>query len=68
MSTITPASLMTLEAYAKYRKAHKPEDSKAGFAYSGPYTESLLVGMLAVRLQKRIEWDSAADHKAYDSL
>jgi hypothetical protein len=38
----------------------KPEDAKAGFAYSGPYTESLLVGNLALRLQKRIEWDSAA--------
>ena len=41
-------------------KAHRPEDAKAGFAYSGPYTESLLVGNLAVRLQKRIQWDSAA--------
>ena len=40
-------------------KARKPEDAKAGFAYSGPYTESLLVGNLATRLQKRIEWDSA---------
>ncbi|HEV8314515.1 MAG TPA: DUF3501 family protein, partial [Burkholderiaceae bacterium] len=25
MATITPDSLMTLEAYAKYRKQHKPE-------------------------------------------
>ena len=25
MTTITPASLMTLEAYTRYRKAHKPE-------------------------------------------
>ncbi|WP_284614800.1 DUF3501 family protein [Aquabacterium humicola] len=25
MATITPDTLMTLEAYAKYRKAHKPE-------------------------------------------
>jgi predicted dehydrogenase len=41
-------------------KARKPEDSKAGFAYSGPYTEALLVGNLAVRLQKRIDWDAAA--------
>lgn len=41
-------------------KAHKPEDAKAGFAYSGPFTEALLVGNLAVRLQKRIEWDAAA--------
>ena len=41
-------------------KDHRPEDSKAGFAYSGPYTEALLVGNLAVRLQKPIQWDSAA--------
>jgi len=41
-------------------KAHKPEGAKAGFAYSGPFTEALLVGILAVRLQKRIEWDAAA--------
>jgi hypothetical protein len=39
-------------------KANKPEDAKAGFWYSGPFTESLLVGNLAVRLGKRIEWDA----------
>ena len=39
-------------------KAHKPQMAKAGFAYSGPYTEALLVGNLATRLQKRIEWDA----------
>lgn len=27
---------------------------------SGPYTEALLVGNLALRLQKPIEWDAAA--------
>ena len=41
-------------------KDHKPADAKAGFDYSGPFTEALLVGNLAVRLQKRIEWDAAA--------
>jgi len=40
-------------------KAHKPEDAKAGFAYSGTFTEALLVGNLSLRLQKRIEWDAA---------
>lgn len=40
-------------------KDRKPENAKAGFAYSGPFTEALLVGNLAVRLGKRIEWDSA---------
>lgn len=41
-------------------KAGKPEDAKSGFHYSAPFTESLLVGVLAVRLGKRIEWDSAS--------
>jgi hypothetical protein len=41
-------------------KQRKPEGAKAGFAYSGPFTEALLVGILAVRLQKRVEWDAAA--------
>jgi len=40
-------------------KAHQPEDAKAGFAYSGTFTEALLVGNLALRLQNRIEWDAA---------
>ena len=40
--------------------AGKPEESKSGFWYSAPFTEALLVGLLAVRFQKRIEWDSAA--------
>jgi predicted dehydrogenase len=39
-------------------KAHKPEDAKSGFWYAGPFVEALLVGNLAVRLQKRVEWDS----------
>lgn len=46
--------------WIKACKDHKPEDAKAGFAYSGPFTEALLVGNLALRLQKRIEWDAAA--------
>jgi len=40
--------------------AGKPEESKSGFWYSAPFTEALLVGLLAMRFQKRIEWDSAA--------
>jgi len=40
-------------------KDKRPQDAKAGFAYSGPFTEALLVGNLAVRLQRRIEWDAA---------
>jgi predicted dehydrogenase len=39
-------------------KERKPADAQAGFHYSGPYTEALLVGNLAVRLQKPIRWDA----------
>ena len=39
-------------------KAGKPEDAKSGFHYSAPFTEALLVGLLAVRFGKKIEWDS----------
>jgi len=41
-------------------KAGKPEDAKSGFWYAGPFTEALLVGNLAVRLQRRVEWDAKA--------
>jgi predicted dehydrogenase len=40
--------------------AGKPQDAKAGFWYSAPYTEALLVGVLPIRLGKEIEWDAAA--------
>jgi predicted dehydrogenase len=39
-------------------KAGRPEDAKSGFWYAGPFTEALLVGNLAVHLQRRVEWDS----------
>ena len=41
-------------------KDNKPEDAKSGFWYAGPFTEALLVGNLAVRLGKRVEWDAKA--------
>ncbi len=41
-------------------KDNKPEDAKSGFWYAGPFTEALLVGNLAVRLGKRVEWDAEA--------
>ena len=41
-------------------KAGDPKAAKSGFWYAGPFTESLLVGNLAVRLQKRVEWDAKA--------
>lgn len=54
-----PRSIGHRPEWIKACKDQKPEDAKAGFAYSGPFTEALLVGNLAVRLQKKIEWDSA---------
>ena len=54
-----PRSIGHRPEWVKACKDNKPEDAKAGFWYSGPYVESLLVGNLAVRLQKRIEWDAA---------
>lgn len=54
-----PRSIGHRPEWIKACKDHKPEDAKAGFAYSGPFTEALLVGNLALRLQKRIEWDAA---------
>ena len=39
--------------------AGKPDDAKAGFWYSAPFTEGLLIGVLPIRLGKKIEWDAA---------
>jgi len=55
-----PRSIEHRAEWVRACKLRKPEEAKAGFAYSGPYTEALLVGNLAVRLQKPIQWDSAA--------
>lgn len=38
----------------------RPQDAKAGFWYSAPFTESLLIGVLPIRLGKKIEWDAKA--------
>ena len=54
-----PRSIGHRQEWIKACKDMKPEDAKAGFAYSGPFTEALLVGNLAARLNKRVEWDSA---------
>ncbi|HYG34776.1 MAG TPA: Gfo/Idh/MocA family oxidoreductase [Clostridia bacterium] len=55
-----PRSIGHRAEWIKACKDKRPQDAKAGFEYSGPFTEALLVGNLAVRLKKRIEWDSAA--------
>ena len=53
-----PRSVGHHQEWIQACKDNNPEGALAGFAYSGPFTESLLVGNLAVRLQKRVEWDS----------
>jgi hypothetical protein len=40
-------------------KAGRPEVARAAFAHSGRFTEALLVGNLATRLRRRIEWNDA---------
>ncbi len=54
-----PRSIGHRPEWIKACKDQKPEDAKAGFAYSGPFTEALLVGNLSLRLRKRIEWDAS---------
>ncbi len=46
------------EEWIQACKEGKPQDAKSGFWYAGPFTEALLVGNLAVRLGKRVEWDA----------
>lgn len=41
-------------------RSGKPEDAKAGFWYSAPFNESLLVGLLPVYAGKRVEWNAKA--------
>jgi predicted dehydrogenase len=53
-----PRSIGHRQEWMKACKEGKPADAKAGFWYSGAFTEALLVGNLATRLQKRIEWDA----------
>ncbi|MCH1408976.1 MAG: Gfo/Idh/MocA family oxidoreductase [Verrucomicrobiales bacterium] len=39
-------------------KAGDPELPQSNFAQSGPFTEMVLLGNLAVRLNKKVKWDS----------
>jgi predicted dehydrogenase len=54
-----PRSIGHRQEWIQACKDNDPSKALAGFDYSGPFTEALLVGNLAVRLQKRIEWDGA---------
>jgi len=44
--------------HKEWIEAGKPEMAKNGFGYAGPFTESLLVGNLVVRLGKKVERDA----------
>ena len=41
-------------------KANKPEVALSNFDYAGPMTEGVLLGNLAIRSGKKIEWDAKA--------
>ena len=55
-----PRSIGHHKEWVQACKDNNPKGALGGFAYSGPYTEALLVGNLAVRLGRRIEWDTEA--------
>jgi len=39
-------------------KGEKPKDfARSNFAYAGPFTESILLGNIALRVGRRIDWD-----------
>ena len=55
---VLPRSIGHHQEWIAACKDNKPEDAKAGFWYSGPFTEALLVGNLAVRLGRPVEWNA----------
>ena len=52
-----PRSIGHRQEWIKACKDKDPKGALAGFEYSGPFTEALLTGNLAVKLGKKIEWD-----------
>ena len=55
---LLPRSIGHHAEWAQACKDNNPKGALGGFAYSGPFTEALLVGNLAVRLGRKIEWDA----------
>ena len=48
-----------MEEWVMACKGEKPMDyARANFAYSGPFTEAILLGNIALRVGRRIEWDA----------
>ena len=56
----SPARSATAPSGSRRARTTSPRTPRPGFDYSGPFTEALLVGNLALRLQTRVEWDPAA--------
>jgi len=57
---ITERSPGHLEEWMAACRGDKPLDfPKSNFFYAGPFTEAMLLGNVAARVQRRIEWDSA---------
>jgi predicted dehydrogenase len=47
-----------VEEWAMAAKGEKPLDfARSNFAYAGPFTETVLLGNIALRVGKRLEWD-----------
>ena len=48
-----------VEEWVLAAKGEKPLDfPKSNFAYAGPFTEAVLLGNVALRLGRRLEWNS----------
>jgi len=50
-----------VEEWVAACKGEQPMDyARSNFAYAGPFTEAVLLGNIALRVGRRIEWDGAA--------
>lgn len=62
--TLPPKSIPRVEdgPFAEWLRAIKNEGPVPGsnFEYAGPFTETVLLGNVAIRAQRRIDWDSAS--------
>jgi predicted dehydrogenase len=63
-SGLPPKTIPRVEdgPFAEWLRAIKGTGPKPGsnFDYSGPFTEAVLLGNVAIRARRRIEWDAAA--------
>ena len=48
-----------IEEWVMAARGEKPADfARSNFAYAGPFTEAVLLGNIAVRVGRRLEWDA----------